>query len=67
MDNEYIDILNMLPEEEAPHLWRQALIPNAFVYKDDVGRIGILLTDGGWLGIPVDSKDIQADIAPFSG
>lgn len=38
--------------------------PNAFVYRDDLDRICIII-DGMWLGTAVEN--IQGDQAPFCG
>jgi predicted metal-binding transcription factor (methanogenesis marker protein 9) len=41
------------------------LKPNAFVYQDEFGRIGILFGVSGWLGAKIEK--FEGDQAPFCG
>jgi hypothetical protein len=56
-------ILDQLPRE--PLTGGFGKPPNAYVYIDDAGRLGILLDSGPWLGAKLEH--IKGDAAPFCG
>jgi hypothetical protein len=63
--DEKAEMLKNIPERDLQSWF--GVTPNAYVVKDSHGRLGIFFTEGGWLGIPLDSKDLLADIAPWCG
>lgn len=63
-DDETRRILEQLPTE--PFNGGFGKPPNAYVYIDDAGRLGILLDSGhAWLGTKLEH--IKGDAAPFCG
>ena len=67
MNEERDDILEALPRRSV--IWSDVAEPgNAHVYIDTMGRLNIMLKNGGWLGIePKNFQHVLADIAPFAG
>jgi hypothetical protein len=59
------EMLKMLPTENPGDIYHDCKALNAYVCKDQFGRVGIFLKDGGWLGAPVGS--FEGDVAPFAG
>lgn len=60
MDKEAEQIIKELPDD--PH--DPYVKPNAFVCKDESGRINIYYEWGGWLGFKKEYA--MGDLAPFS-
>jgi hypothetical protein len=57
------EMLESLPREGSETA--RIAAPNAFVCKDEFGRVGIYPTSGGWLGAKMEH--FAGDIAPFYG